>query len=127
MIGTKQQILLYLKDKGEEEIFEIKEFKENRTQRQNRLYWKWINDLVWCFDEKWIFTTSEDLHEWLKVKLIKWKYVLNSFTNKRELKRKSTTDLNKKEFSQYIKDIEKYLWQTFEITHPLPTDEWYNT
>ncbi len=126
MIWTKLQINSYLKDKDESSLFKIDQYFETRTMSQNRLYHQYIEDLVWCFEEKGIFITHDDLHEWLRDKLIKWSYEINPVTWKRLVKRKSTTELNKKEFSQYLKDIENYLWQTFEITQPLPTDILYN-
>jgi hypothetical protein len=61
----------------------------------------------------------------LRDKLIKWVYKTCKITWKRRVKRKSTSELNKKEFSQYLKDIENYLWQNYEISHPLPTDLYY--
>lgn len=126
MIWTKKQIISYLQSKDEESLFKIDQYLENRTQSQNRLYHAYIEDLVWCFEEKWIFITHDDLHEWLRDKLIKGNYEINPVTGKRLVKRKSTTQLNKKEFSKYIKDIEMYLLQTFEISCPLRTDLIYN-
>lgn len=126
MIWTKKQIISYLQSKDDESLFKCDQYLETRTMAQNRLYHQWIEDLVWCFADKWIFITHDDLHEWLRDKLIKGNYEINAVTGKRVIKRKTTTQLNKKEFSQYLKDIEKYLWQTFEITYPLPTDLLYN-
>ena len=124
MIGTKQQVLLFLQDKDESTIFELKEYKQTRTQLQNNLYWGYLLLITKAFEDKGIFITSEDLHEWLREKLIKWKYKRNVFTWKRKLHRKSTTELNKQEFSEYLKDIDKYLWQTFEISVLKPTELW---
>lgn len=106
--------------------YELKEKSETRSQAQNRLYHKWITDLVSVFDNKGIFITHDDLHEWLRDKLIKWTYEINPITKRRLVVRKSTAELKKEEFSQYLKDVENYLWQTFEVSHPLPTDIWYN-
>ena len=127
MILNKKEIIDFIKDKWETELFEVKQIKETRSSKQNALYFKYLTDLVWEFDKKWIFITVDDLHEGLREKLIKWKYHKNLFTWKRKLHRKSTTELNKSDFSNYIKDVEKYLWQNFEISHMLPTDFWYNT
>jgi len=126
MIGSKAQILEWLKTISDDKIIKSEVINETRSWQQNRLYHKWLTDIVWEFEKKWIFITSEDLHEGLRDKLIKWKYQRNLFTWKRKLHRKSTTELSKKDFWSYIKDIEKYLWQTYEISHPLPTDLWYN-
>jgi hypothetical protein len=56
--------------------------------------------------------------------LLKWTYVKNPLTWKRIVRRKSTTKLSKKEFTQYIKDIEMYLYREYELSVMLPTDEW---
>ena len=126
MIWNKKQIISYIQTKDEESLFKIDQYFETRTLSQNRLYHSYLEDLVWCFEEKWIFITHDDLHEGLRNKLIKGTYEINPVTWKRIVKRKSTTELNKKEFSIYLKDIENYLRQTFEITCPLATDLLYN-
>jgi len=108
------------------QIIKLTEIRENRSQQQNRLMWQWLGDLQKCFNEKGIFITCSDLHEGLRDKLIKWTYHKNIITWRRVVKRKSTSELNKKEFSEYLKDIEKYLWQTYEISYPMPTDVFYN-
>ena len=120
MIWSSKQIIDEIQWK--DWIFKCEEIKETRSQNQNRMYWKWLNNLVKCFDDKGIFITSEDLHDWLRDKLIEWKHKKNTFTWELKIVRKTTTQLNKKEFSKYIQDIEKYLWQTFEVAYPLPTD-----
>lgn len=124
MIWTKKQILEFLKTLPEDMFFEISELRGNRSNEQNRLYWQWLTDLCWCFDEKGVFITPEELHEWLKAKLIPGNYKRNPL-GVRVHEQKTTTKLNKKDFSKYIKDIEKYLWREFEITHPLPWEFWY--
>ena len=95
--------------------YEIIEIKENRSLAQNNLYFWYLNNIKKAFDDIGVY-------EGLRDKLIPWKYKKNCITWKRLVKRKSTTKLTKKEFSNYIKDIEKYLYQTYEITAPLPTD-----
>ena len=125
MILTKQKAIEYINSLQDEIILDIKEYKSNRSNNQNSLYWAYITDLKQTFEEKGIFITVDDLHEWLKTKLIKWTYKKNSITWQRILKRKSTTKLNKKEFSSYMKDIELYLIQEFEISVPLMTDVFY--
>lgn len=125
MIGNNTQIIKFLSYKDENLIFELKEYKPTRSNKQNNLYWAYITDIKTAFENKWIFITIDELHEWFKTKFIKWNYVNNSITWQRITQRKSTTELNKKEFSRYIKDIELYLIQQFEISVPLRTDLWY--
>ena len=122
MIWTKQQLIKFLSTQDESLIFELKEFKATRTNLQNNLYWSYITDIKQAFEDKWVFITIDDLHEWFKTKFIKWSYKNNSITWQRITQRKSTTELNKKEFSRFIKDIELYLIQTYDISVPLRTD-----
>lgn len=96
--------------------------KETRSNAQNRLYHWYLADIKQAFDDKWIFITQIDLHEWLKQKLLWNKYKINPLTKKRTVLQKSTAKLSTKEFSEYIKDIEKYLVQEFEIYVRLRTD-----
>ena len=126
MIWKKQQLIKFLSTQDENLIFKLDEFKPTRTNLQNNLYWSYITDIKQAFEDKWVFITIDDLHEWFKTKFIKWSYKNNSITWQRITQRKSTTELNKKEFSRFIKDIELYLIQTFDISVPLRTDIWYN-
>ena len=126
MIWNKQQLIKFLSTQDENLIFKLDEFKPTRTKLQNNLYWSYITDIKQAFEDKWVFITIDDLHEWFKTKFIKWSYKNNSITWQRITQRKSTTELNKKEFSRFIKDIELYLIQTFDISVPLRTDIWYN-
>jgi len=128
MINTKHSLLNYWNKIEENQIVELKEIKETRSQAQNRLYHKWLSDLRGENGLEWkgIFITADDLHTGLRDKLIKWTYETNPLTWRRITKRKSTKKLTKREFSEYLKDIEKYLWQQFRVSHPMPTDLWYN-
>lgn len=103
-------------------LIKLEEVSQTRSSAQNRLYHAYISDLTKCFSEQGIFISHDDLHEWLRQKLIKWSYKTNPITWIRMVIRKSTAKLNKKEFSTYIKDIEKYIYQTYEITCMLRTD-----
>ncbi len=127
IIGTPREVFFFLKSLKDGSIVKAQEIKETRSQRQNRLYHKWLNDIGKCFEEKGIFITHDELHEWLRDKLIPWSYERNKLTSRRIHKKKSTTQLSKKEFSKYISDCEKYLWREFEIVYPLPTDMFYKT
>ncbi len=125
MIGNIQEWILFLKKLSPDNIVKITEIRENRSQRQNRLYHQWLKDIQVCFEEQGIFITHDELHEWLRDKLIPWSYEINPLTSRTIHKKKSTTQLNKKEFSKYIHDCEKYLIDRFEISYPLPVDIFY--
>jgi hypothetical protein len=78
---------------------EVKEYKEDRTKAQNRLYW-----LVIGFMAKELGYTKEEMHfELGDAYLPKHKY-----TNKKGVERvfpKSTTQLSTKEFTEYLEKI----------------------
>ena len=127
MLWNKTDIIERLSTKDDSLLFEIDELKETRSQAQNRLLWKWYCDITKAlFTEKWAFITTQDLHDWLKEKLIPTKYKYNKFTKKRYKIEKSTAKLSKKQFNEYLKEIDKYLWQYFEIVVLKPTELWYN-
>jgi len=48
MIGNKQQILSFLQDKDESDIFEIvkKQEKSLRSLAQNKFYWSIVIDII---------------------------------------------------------------------------------
>ena len=46
MIGTKEQILLYLLELDKDKKYEIKEYKEKRSLSQNSYAWALINELA---------------------------------------------------------------------------------
>jgi len=126
MIFNKQQILSFLKDKDDSILFEIKEFVWNRTNKQNALYWKYLEDLTKELAKNNIQTNKDRLHIWLSNYLLAGSYRICEITWKRLVERKSTTELSKIEFSQYIKDIEKFMWEQYQTTCPLATDYFYN-
>lgn len=126
MILTKYKAINYINSLQDETILDIKEYKPTRSNEQNRLYWAYITDLKQEFENNWIFITIDELHDWFKTMFIKWIYEKNSITWQRITKRKSTTELNKKEFSRYMKDIELYLIQTYNIAVPFRNEYNYS-
>ena len=125
MIWIKRNLIIEWNKIDDDQLIKLEEVKETRTQSQNRLYWAYITDLVSAFDDTGIIISINDLHEGLRLKFIQWNYVINNVTWMRMTIRKSSSELNKKEFSKYISDIEKYMIQTYNISCMLPTDPWY--
>lgn len=83
---------------GEIEII-MRPFKENRTDRQNRFYWAYMRLIA---DETG--DNENDLHEYFKRKHLPPRFAT---VMQKEIKLPaSTTKLNTKEFSEYIKKIE---------------------
>lgn len=120
MIWNKKNIIDFLE---EWKKYKCDEFVENRSQAQNRLYHGRLSDISRSLlREKWACIWVTDLHEWLKEKFISTRYKFNKLTKKRYKQEKTTTTLNKKQFSQYLKDIDWYLWQMFELIVPKATE-----
>lgn len=123
MIGNKYEVEQFLE---EDTIYNCKEIKESRSQAQNRLYHQWVGNLAKVFKDQWTFITPNDLHECLRDTLLEGQEKINILTWEVRQVKKSTVKLTKKEFTQYIKDIEHYLWQARGVSHPLPTDMGYS-
>lgn len=125
MIWNNLNCINFLYKQRGDVLFECKEVKMTRTKAQNNFLWAYYENIKKALIEKeGLFHTEQEIHEWLKDKLLKWTYVKNPLTWKRIVRRKSTTKLSKKEFTQYIKDIEMYLYREYELSVMLPTDEW---
>jgi hypothetical protein len=62
--------------------------------------------------------TKDDIHKHLKDKLLSFEEY-DPLEKKNVVRVKSTTDLNKKEFIQFLNDIEKYMWSYHEYVIPL--------
>lgn len=97
---------------GRTYCIEIKEYRKNRSNAQNRLYWMWINLLA-----KDIGYEAEDLHETFKARLLgtEEKLVFGQST----LIAKSTTKLTTEEFTHYLEKIEQLaLTMGMRLPHP---------
>lgn len=93
---------------------EIKEYKKNRSNAQNRTYWMWLKVLS-------VHTGYDDdeLHETLKIRLLGTdsKMILGENMTLP----KSTTKLNMKEFADYLGKIEM-MAETLCVKLPHPDD-----
>lgn len=115
MIWKKQQVLDYLNKEQWDKRYKCDVYSPTRTVAQNDLMWGRLGDISKWFIDKWIFISQNELHEEFKRKFIKPKYKKSKLTWKRYRLEKTTTNLSKIEFSQYLKDIDWYLYQTYEL------------
>ena len=91
---------------------------EWRSNLQNNLYWWWyIPSIKNWFWEKWFFITENEIHESLKEILLQEKK-LNKITWTYRKYLKSTANMNKKEYTQFLKDVEYYMLEKHDITIP---------
>lgn len=122
MIDTRDNCLAYIKALPEDSIIEVREIKDNRSKKQNRLYFGYLADIRDYLKDSWMMMTNMALHESFKDTFIEWVHSISILTWKPICERKSTTELNKWEFSQYIKDIQNYLRDSYNIDIPLRTE-----
>lgn len=83
--------------------------KSIRSVQQNRMYWGWfLKHLVLFHEEKWEVYTLEQLHDAFKKTLLK-KRIYNQVWNKRKWVTEvgSTSNLNTKQFKDYMEKINK--------------------
>lgn len=122
MIWYKKQVIDHLYKEQWDKKYKCDVYSETRSQAQNRLYWQWLWFISWWFANIGACIDENQLHEAFKEKFIKTQYKLNKLTKKRYKQEKSTTKLDKAEFSKYLKDIDWYLLQTYDMTVLKPTE-----
>ncbi|WP_322884146.1 hypothetical protein U8C35_06345 [Sinorhizobium medicae] len=96
---------------------EIKPYKKNRSQAQNRLYRMWLGIIAETTGED-----DDDLHEQLKARILGFesKIILGEAVRMP----KSTTKITVDEFSHYLNAVE-HLATELNITLPMPDDAAY--
>lgn len=90
-------------------LYVVTQPKSIRSVQQNRLYWWWfLKHLVKFHEDKWDIYTSDQLHWVFKTMLLK-KRKYNEVWNKRKWITEvwSTSDLNTKQFTEYMDKINK--------------------
>lgn len=95
-----------------------------RSLAQNRLYWKWVHAIQQhLLDTAGRHYSDKQIHAWLREKFLPTEVV----EIKGEVKeaRKSTADLNTKEMSKYLNDIDMYCAAELDLVLPHPQDLWY--
>jgi len=95
----------------------IKEYRDTRSQAQNRLYWMWVNIIA-----KDQGNTPEELHEALKVRFLGFE--VKHILGREVVIGNSTKELTTKEFTEYLNKVEA-LAQALEIKLPIPDDYGY--
>lgn len=98
---------------------ELKPYKGKRSLAQNRLMWKWIDEIrLHIADSTGQLWSSDDIHEWLKDQFLPAKVV--EIDGKPAKARKSTAALNTREFTEYLEQIEMYCADRLGLllTHP---------
>lgn len=100
-------------------IVDLKRVRANRTQGQNALYW---SVYVPAF-QRALRDHGEVISQQLAHDLLKHKFLATPLVNPRTgeqigVRTRSTTELDTKEFSQYLEDIEQWLANDFGVVMP---------
>jgi ribosomal protein L39E len=95
---------------------ELKEDRDNRSNNQNRYYWAVV--IKTLSDETGF--TPEEMHEVLKRKFLKYNKVLPN--GEQVGITMSTTDLDTKEFEEYMEQIRRFAIQELDILILLPNE-----
>jgi len=98
----------------EKAVISLKEDRMNRTQRQNALYWIWVQYLA---DQTGY--TKDAMHDILRDKFLGYREVKAKDKTIRALR--STTDLNVDEFKEYLQEID-FFSADFGLQLPYPED-----
>jgi len=96
----------------------IDKLRDKRTDRQRRLYWKWIGIIG---DE--IGYDKDELHDALREKFLPWSEV--DIIGKRVKRLTSTGKLSVGKMSQYMCDVDRFAAQELSILLPHPEDVEY--
>ncbi|PZM86411.1 hypothetical protein DLH72_01015 [Candidatus Gracilibacteria bacterium] len=85
--------------------YKITEVKNFRSLEQNKLYWAILNFISENYKEKGFIYTTDFLHEKFKKAFLPRKRIYSDFSKKYVLCLSSTTELNTKQFKNYIENI----------------------
>lgn len=85
--------------------YKISQVKNNRTLEQNKLYWAILSYISEVYKNNWFFYTTDFLHEKFKKAFLPKKRIYSDFSKKYVFCLTSTTELNTKQFKNYIENI----------------------
>jgi hypothetical protein len=100
---------------------DVKEGKERRSIPQNDLYWFWLTFLE---NESETGYTKDEFHEFFKYEYLGEYYetLLINGNTWGYYKFPSTTDLNTKQFSEYMDKVERFANTELKVSLPHPED-----
>ena len=100
-------------------IIEIRDDKDSRSVKQNRLYWEWISVIGGELGY-----TKDETHAILRDKFLGYTETTTKLSVIKELR--STTKLKVKEFKDYLEQID-ILMSEYGIILPRPEDVYYES
>lgn len=109
---------------GKDCMFTIEPFKNKRSSQQNRYYHGVIIPIVKnCLKEAGYVMTNEDVHDLLKMKFLRETLFVNEDTGDITERTKSTTELSKSAFMDYVSEIRQFTLEYFNTDIPEPNEE----
>lgn len=97
-------------------VMEFKPYRIQRSVKANNLYWMWLN----CISKE-TGNDSETLHQYFAEKYLAWD--TKGCLDGEVIKRRSTTSLDSKEFSEYLENIRMQMLNDYAIVLPEPQDQ----
>lgn len=96
---------------------DVKEGKERRSIPQNDLYWFWLTFLE---KESETGYTKNEFHDFLKCEFLPFE--IKELKGFEYVSGQSTTNLNTKQFAEYMEKVERFANTELNVTLPHPED-----
>jgi len=109
---------------GKDCMFTIEPVKNKRSNQQNRYYHGVIIPIVKkCLKDAGYIMSNEDVHDLLKMKFLRETLFVNEDTGDITERTKSTTELSKSAFMDYVAEIRQFTLEYFNTDIPEPNEE----
>jgi hypothetical protein len=95
---------------------ELKEYRDNRSNRQNRYYWGVVLKVL----SDYTGFTQDEMHEELKKRFLSYFKVLPTGEEVKLTQR--TANLNTEEFERYLEKVRMFAAQELDVVIPLPNE-----
>lgn len=102
----------------------IKKARSKRSDNQNRYYWGCVVKIVrQGLKDLGYILSSEETHDFLKDKFLDYELMSNNHGEEIGKIYKSTTELTKTEFGEYIEQIQIFAAEILNVTIPDPNQQ----
>lgn len=102
---------------GKRVEIKIEKLRSKRSTQQNRLYWLYVTII-----SKELGYTKEEMHDLIKYKFLKAEKVFEKTGEVFEYL-KSSSELTKSEFADFVTDLIRWASENFDIILPLPGEQ----
>jgi len=108
-----------LEMKGRTFVAEFKQFRRQRTLKQNSIYWAWLR-CIHRESEEGSAYTENDLHEYFSQKYLPW--TSKCIHGQEVIVRKSTSMLDTKQFTEFLDSVQLDAMENFQCELITPED-----